>query len=508
MTPPWSSRVTTAGGTGPRNPGHLVASASAQPGGSQAGLTEAQCHQAVVTRDDQGGVIARAVRLLRPSNSTAVSTTKFNQSTPAIDGFLQAGTGRRCTASERTEAWIFFDDRGLYVSARCWDSHPERDVLTEMRRDQKQHHTERELHGGVRYISRSAKRFLLPDQPLGAVRDQAVVDDVLNVSWNTVWDVRTERFDGGWSLEMSIPFKSLRYPSAGPQLWGVNFRRIVKWKNEYSYLTAMPASYGTGQAIGRMGSAGTLVGVETPAQSMNLELKPYGVSSVTTDNTIAEPFSNHGNAAAGFDFKYGLTRSLIADVTVNTDFAQVEEDNPAGEPDAFSASSSRRSASFFWRARGFSRLVCRFRKRHPGRRPGDIFQPPDRAEPGAGSTRSWRARVTGRSGRYSIGALNIETGDKASASAVATNFSTLRVKRDILRRSNIGLIATRRSTGLTGLGSNTIVGLDANFFLRTNVTAMAITRAAILPASRAVRPAIVGPWTTRAIATASRPSIC
>jgi len=74
------------------------------------------------------------------------------------------------------------------------------------------------------------------------------------------------------------------------------------------------------------------------------------------------------------------------------------------------------------------------------------------------------ARVTGRSGRYSIGALNIEPVTKRRPAAVATNFSTLRVKRDILRRSNIGLIATRRSTGLTGLGSNTIVGLDANFF--------------------------------------------
>src|SRR4029450_8305588 len=71
------------------------------------------------------------------------------------------------------------------------------------------------------------------------------------------------------------------------------------------------------------------------------------------------------------------------------------------------------------------------------------------------------ARVTGRTGRYSIGALNIETGDKASASAVATNFSALRLKRDILRRSNIGVIATRRSVGLNGTGSNTVVGVDA-----------------------------------------------
>ena len=100
--------------------------------------------------------------------------------------------------------------------------------------------------------------------PLGAVRDQTIVDDALNTSWNSVWDVRVGRFEAGWTLEMVIPFKSLRYLGAGPQIWGVNFRRIVKWKNEYSYLTAMPASFGTGNGIGRMGSAGTLVGLETP----------------------------------------------------------------------------------------------------------------------------------------------------------------------------------------------------------------------------------------------------
>ena len=63
---------------------------------------------------------------------------------------------------------------------------------------------------------------------------------------------------------MSIPFKSLRYGAPGPQVWGFNMRRVVKWKNETPYLTQMPPSYGTGQAIGQMGPAGTLVGLETP----------------------------------------------------------------------------------------------------------------------------------------------------------------------------------------------------------------------------------------------------
>ena len=75
-----------------------------------------------------------------------------------------------------------------------------------------------------------------------------------------------------------------------------------------------------------MSVAGTLVGLETPAQSLNLEFKPYVVSSVTTDRGARVPFSNDPSANAGIDVKYGVTRGLTADLTVNTDFAQVEED--------------------------------------------------------------------------------------------------------------------------------------------------------------------------------------
>jgi hypothetical protein len=441
------------------------------PLSAQGDPMEAPVPPAVVTRNEHGLVTARAVRIDRPINFDGHLNDEVYQTTQAIDGFLQQEPTEGAPASERTEAWIFFDDRNIYVAARCWDSQPAREVLTEMRRDQN-NITQNESFTVVfdTFLDRR-NGFFFQTSPLGAIRDQAVVDDVLNVSWNTVWDARTARFDGGWTLEMQIPFKSLRYPKPGPQVWGLNFRRVVKWKNEYSYLTAMPASYGTGQAIGRMGSAGTLVGVETPRQSMNLELKPYAVSSVTTDNTVAEPFSNDGHADAGFDFKYGLTRSLIADVTVNTDFAQVEEDIQQVNLTRFSLFFPEKR-EFFLEGQGiFAFGGVGSGNGTPGDVPVMFFSRRIGLNAGQEVPVRGGARVTGRTGRYSIGALNIETGDKASASAVATNFSTFRLKRDILRRSNVGLIATHRSVGLSGTGSNTVVGLDANLFLLTNVTA-------------------------------------
>src|SRR5262249_4882189 len=155
------------------------------------------------------------------------------------------------------------------------------------------------------------------------LREQAIADGTYIESWNTVWYVRSARFEGGWSTEMVIPFKSLRYRAGGPQVWGVNFRRVIRSKNEWAGVTPRPASFGP-SGLAKLQVAATLVGLVTAAQSLNLELKPYALASTTTDLTAAVPFRNDPAVHVGVDAKYGLSRSLTADVTINTDFAQVE----------------------------------------------------------------------------------------------------------------------------------------------------------------------------------------
>ena len=429
---------------------------------------------ATVARDDNGQATIRAVRIQRAIQLDGRLDEEVYQTIPPIDGFIQQEPSEGAPASENTQVWVLFDDRNVYVSVRCFDSNPERDVITELRRDNN-NITQNESFTVVfdTFLDRRNGLFF-QTTPIGALRDQAIVDDVLNVNWNTVWDVRTSRFEGGWLAEFSIPFKSLRYPAPGPQVWGVNFRRVVKWKNEYSYLTAMPASYGTGQAIGRMGPAGTMVGLETPSVSKNVELKPYAVASTVTDNTTAIPTSNDFRGNGGFDFKYGLTRGLIADATVRTDFAQVEEDLQQVNLTRFSLFFPEKR-DFFLEGQGIFAFggIGSGNGGSPGDVPVMFFSRQIGLLRGQEVPVLAGGRVTGRAGRYSIGALNIETGDKASVGATATNFTTVRLKRDVLRRSNIGLIGTHRSVGINGGGANSLLGADANFFLLTNLTANA-----------------------------------
>jgi len=192
---------------------------------------------------------------------------------------------------------------------------------------------------------------------------------------------------------------------------------------------------------------------------MNLELKPYAVSSLTTDHAAAAPFDNRFSRNAGLDFKYGLTRGLIADATVNTDFAQVEEDLQQINLTRFTLQFPEKR-DFFLEGQGLFNFGAT--RGNGNDVPILFFSRRIGLSQGQSVPVVAGGRVTGTVGKYGIGALNIQTDDKPSAGALATNFSVVRLKRDILRRSNIGLIATRRTPAANQTGANAAVGADAN----------------------------------------------
>jgi len=409
----------------------------------------------------------RAVRINTPLRIDGRLDEEVYNVAPPVGGFIMQEPNEGEPATEQTDTWVFFDRENVYIAARCWDDHPERWVVTELRHDSGNIIENENLSVALDTFHDRRNGFFFQTNPLGALREQAFTDEVnINSNWNTVWQVKSGRFEGGWTVEMAIPFKSLRYRGSGPQVWGINFRRMIKWKNETSFLTRVPRAYGH-NGIFRVSTAGTLVGLETPAQSMNLEVKPYVVSSLTTDRAAAAPFSNRVSPNAGFDFKYGLTRSLIADATVNTDFAQVEEDLQQINLTRFSLQFPEKRDFFlegqgvfnFGGTRGNGNDVpILFFSRRIGLSQGQ-------AVPVVAG-----GRLTGTVGKYGIGALNIQTGDKATAGAVATNFSVVRLKRDILRRSNIGLIATRRAPAANRTDANAAVGADANLAFFRNLS--------------------------------------
>ncbi|MGD9902401.1 MAG: DUF5916 domain-containing protein [Vicinamibacterales bacterium] len=427
----------------------------------------------VFAEDDQGRITLRATRLAAPLTLDGALDEAIYRDVKPITHFVQMEPRQGQPATERTAAWLFFDDRNFYVAVRSWDSAPERLVANEMRRDSFNVFQNDNLTVSIDPLYTRRSGYFFQTNALGALRDQEVFDERSNNNdWNTVWYTRSRILDDGWTTEIAIPFRSLRVRAAGPQVWGFNLRRVIRWKNEQHSIAPIPASAGN-RAMYRFDIFATLVGVETPTVARNLEVKPYVIGAVTTNRAAQPPFANDLSQNVGGDAKYGITRSLVADLTVRTDFAQVEEDQQQVNLTRFSLFFPERR-DFFLEGQGLFNFGA-------GQRGGDGGGGPSLtpvvfysrriglSDSGQSVPIEVGGRVSGRVGRYSIGLLNIQTDESRTAAAPATNFSVVRLRRDVLRRSNVGLIATHRAPG--GGDANTVVGLDANLAFFQNVIA-------------------------------------
>ena len=419
----------------------------------------AGAQEPLLTRAADGAVTVRATRIDTPIRLDGRLDEEVYRRIPPITDFIQQEPVEGAPVTEKTEAWILFDDENIYVSCRCWDSRPERIVANDMRRDSPNvnHHDSFGVQFDPFHDGRGGFFFYVT--PVGGVRDATTTDARSNIDWNAVWDWKAARFENGWIAELAIPFKSLRYNSAPEQTWGIQLRRMIRSKNERVHLTRLSAAWGNG-AWNRMTRAATLVGLETPPSSLNLEIKPYAIASLSTD--VSREPRRQFDPDVGFDVKYGVTKSLTLDVTYNTDFAQVEADEAQVNLTRFGLSQPEKR-EFFLEGDGIFAF-------------GAVAGAPSADDPplifysrriGLNSGRALPViggvRLTGRAGQWSMGALSIEVDDDPASGARQTNFTVARLQRNILRRSMIGGIYTRRSVSTLGQGANDVVGVDASF---------------------------------------------
>jgi hypothetical protein len=232
----------------------------------------------------------------------------------------------------------------------------------------------------------------------------------------------------------------------------------------------MPSFLGL-NAIFSVSLAADLVGLQVPGTGRNLEIKPYAISSVRTDRAARPSVFNKRAGNIGADAKYGVTKSVTLDMTYNTDFAQVEDDVQQVNLTRFNLLYPEKR-EFFLEGQGTfafggattgdggistTSIPVLFFSRTIGLSNGHPV-------PIVGG-----ARLTGKIGDYSIGALNIESASDVSASAHATNFSAVRIKRDLFRRSNIGVLYTRRADTVDAAGAGDTLGVDGLFSASRNL---------------------------------------
>ncbi|NOY79179.1 MAG: carbohydrate binding family 9 domain-containing protein [Calditrichaeota bacterium] len=404
--------------------------------------------QSVLIAETHSKRVVQAVRISEPIQLDGIlNEPQWKQAVPATD-FIQREPQNGRPATERTEVRILYDANNLYLGVLCYDSAPDKIIANTLIRDSSMRGDDRFTVVFDTYLDHQ-RGFVFVTNPKGARFDayQAAPEHDPDGSWNTVWDVRTRITAKGWQAEIVIPFKSLRFPNRPNQVWGINFQRYIQRKHEEDIWSG----WGYNEGITYLTFAGELHGLINLKRGHQIEWFPYlkaGIQKEETDGVTQTILRK-----TGFNIKYGITPTLTADFTVNTDFAQVEADRARINLTRFSLYYPEKRDFFLEGANIFKFGGYRsqiFYSRRIG-----LSENGEEIPILAGT------RLTGRVGKYSVGLLNIQTAREAGTPS--TNFSVIRMQRDFLSQSKFGFIATQKYIPKTGY-MNRAFGGDVNFY--------------------------------------------
>ncbi|HEY5618073.1 MAG TPA: DUF5916 domain-containing protein [Vicinamibacterales bacterium] len=407
----------------------------------------------------------------RPVIDGRVDDTIWSTAQP-FSAFIQQEPNEGEPTTERTEIRLLLDRQNLYIAVVCSDSEPDNLVVTESRRDADLDESD-SIQILLDTFNDGQNAFVFGTNPFGIEYDGQVMAEGqtgqggggrggFNVNWDADWTVRTQRTERGWEAEFAIPLKTLRYNPGQERTWGINAMRNIRRKNEQVFLSAVPRGYN----LHRVSVAGKLQGLSLPVRR-ELRLLPYLSGAVNDDKTLrTDTVRRSGDV--GLDVKWGVRADLTLDLTVNTDFAQVEADEQQVNLTRFPLFFPEKRPFFLENAQLFQlgqpQNVDLFFSRRIGLsasgEPIDIV---------AGG------RLSGKLGGYNVALLNMQTdaalNDRSGETlAPANNFTVVRIQREV-GRSNFGAMFVGRQ----GVGSrapaddyNRAYGLDLGWQATTN----------------------------------------
>ena len=431
-----------------------------------AGLACAQVAEAQTTQQpastQPAARIARSTRAVRAPSAikldgklddaawaAAAPVTDFTQSWPKADA----------APTERTEFRVLYDDDALYVGVKSFDSEPSKIAAQLARRDATGIYSDW-VHLVVDSYHDRRTGFRFTVNPKGVQKDVLHTDDRNeDLNWDAVWQVATSIEADGWVAEYRIPFSQIRFEGSAKgveRVWGLQLHRDVARKNErVSWSPWKPTD------PGYVSLAGDLTGILDIPTPQRLEVMPYvSTKLVRAPGARANPFykPNDVSPSAGADVKYGLPKGLTLTATVNPDFGQVEVDPAVVNLSAFESFFPEKrpffveGASIFnlGRVRGgpgfgsqqifYSRRIGRPPQRFAG---GKYIDAPD------ASTILGAAKLSGKTGPWTIGILNALTAEESARSVDAagvetispvepmTNYFVSRIRRELNRGNTI-----------------------------------------------------------------------
>ena len=351
----------------------------------------------------------------------------------AVTTFVQREPGDGIPASQQTEAYLSYDDTHLYVIFVARDTEPGKIRASLTRREGFDNDDFVGIMLDTFHDRRRAYLFIV--NPLGVQRDGVTAEREDDLSFDTVWESEGRLTPFGYVVRMAIPFRSLRFPSADAQTWGIALAREIPRGNETSfwpYITRRIARPEPQMAVA--------TGISGISPGRNMQVIPYGAFTgarfLDPGGVAAPSFVRENTWRAGIDGKFVVKDAFTFDVTLNPDFSQIESDEPQ-------VTINQRFEVFFEEKRPFFIENASYFQT-----PINLFFSRRIADPLAG------LRVTGKARGWSTAALVIDDrapGEQIEAqdplhpdSGARAGIGVVRVQRDLPRESTIGALATVR----------------------------------------------------------------
>jgi len=403
-----------------------------------------------------------------PKLDGTLDDPSWQQATP-ISNFHQREPFEGQTPTERTEVRVLYGKHEVYFGLKCFDSQPKRIVATELRRDVAQ-----ELDDYFEIIIDSShdrrNAYVFQINPLGTQRDALITEEHRTETstgdgdsgWDGVWTSEARITDDGWTATVGIPFSTLNFMRSRGIIWGINFKRFIRRKNEEDLWSGWRRAYGAA----RISQAGELHGISEIGSGRLFIVKPYGLVGFShfPSNTAGTGFTPGTSAlhTGGVDVKLGLRSNLVANFTANTDFADADVDTQQFNLTPYKLFFPEKRQFFLENAGVFNFDLggendLLFFSRQIGIDPVTGEEVPVNGG----------AKVTGSLGNFELGIMDVDT--RSLGPNPCANYAVARVKRALWAGSYIGVMGIDKRSGNPFDRSNQTAGIDARLVFFKNL---------------------------------------
>src|SRR6266849_1029662 len=384
-----------------------------------------------------GSNAAEAVRVDRAPKLDGSLADPLWQSAKPVSEFRQREPNEGESPTEKTEVRILYTRHAVYFGIHCYDSEPSRIVATELRRDVSQNLDD---HFEILIDSSHDRRdaYVFQINPLGTQIDGLIVEEQENNSsgdfdsgWDGVWVSESRITSDGWTATVEIPFTTLNFTKSKNVIWGLNFKRFIRRKNEEDLWSAYRRTFG----IAKVSRAGELAGITDIGAGRLFIVKPYGLIQYDKKSGEHAKFPLTG----GLDVKYGLRSNLVVNLTANTDFADTDVDQQQFNLTPFKIFIPEKRQFFLENAGVFDFSLGAddqlFFSRQIGIDPVTGQQVPIN---GGG-------KMTGTIGRLALGMMEVDT--RSSGPNPYANYAVVRLKESLWGGSYVGVMGIDKRSG-------------------------------------------------------------